>query len=153
MDHNEVKKIVAAFSTGLGISEERAFNVLRQAITTVSDGEQPVEDPIHYCPSLRHANIARQQEIYGGRPFGMLYWATALAGEVGEACNIIKKIERERLGHPGKRATKADLAKEMADVATYLDLLANEEDIDLNQAVIDNFNEASELLGSKVRIG
>ena len=152
MDHNEVKKIVAAFSTGLGISEEQAFNVLRQAVNVMED-VPAAEAPLQHCPSLRHANIARQAEIYEGRPFGMLYWATALAGEVGEACNIVKKIERERLGHPGKRASKDDLAKELADVAIYLDLLVLEEGIDLNQAVIDKFNESSESMGSKVRIG
>jgi NTP pyrophosphatase (non-canonical NTP hydrolase) len=152
MDHNEMKNIVAAFSTGLGISEEQAFNVLRQAVNAMEDA--PVaEAPLQHFPTLRAANIARQEEMFHNHVFGLLYWGTAVAGEVGEACNVIKKLERERLGHPGKRATKEDLAKELADVAIYLDLLVIEEGIDLNQAVIDKFNESSESMGSKVRIG
>lgn len=55
--------------------------------------------------SLRAANVARQEEWDPGDKITLSYRGNELAGEVGEACNIIKKIERERLGIRGSRAT------------------------------------------------
>jgi NTP pyrophosphatase (non-canonical NTP hydrolase) len=46
----------------------------------------------------------------------LAYKGNELAGEAGEACNVIKKLERERLGMPGSRDTVAHLAEELADV-------------------------------------
>lgn len=54
-------------------------------------------------------------------------WLTATAGELGEAANIIKKLNRVRDGIPGNSETPEQLrnalAEELADVAIYLDLL------------------------------
>ena len=53
-------------------------------------------------------------------------WMTALTGEVGEAANIVKKLNRIRDGIPGNTQPKEDLlhdlAHELADIAIYLDL-------------------------------
>lgn len=55
-------------------------------------------------------------------------WMTATAGELGEAANVIKKLNRVRDGIPGNKETsdelRAQLADEIADIAIYLDLLA-----------------------------
>lgn len=98
---------------------------------------------------LRHANIHRQQlwEQDGALEFTDVYYGNALAGEVGEACNVIKKLERERLGAAGSRATRDDLAEELADVLIYVDLLAAKFDIDLDRAVTNKFNKTSRKLG------
>ena len=62
-------------------------------------------------------------------------WFTALAGEVGEAGNVIKKLNRVRDGMIGNRETpddlRAALGKELADCYLYLDLLAQAADVDL----------------------
>lgn len=45
-------------------------------------------------------------------------------GEFGELCNCIKKQMRERIGLPGSRVTKQDIAEEFADAAITIDLLS-----------------------------
>lgn len=64
-------------------------------------------------------------------------WAVALAGEVGEACNLIKKRRR------GSAIANDDIARELADVQIYLDLLANKLGIDLGLWTVRKFNEVS----------
>lgn len=96
---------------------------------------------------LRKANIARQKQAYQKcAGWSIAEWGCALAGEVGEACNLIKKL---RLGRDIK---VEEIGKELADVVIYVDLLAEELDIDLAQAVRDKFNEVSERVGSKVAL-
>lgn len=73
-------------------------------------------------------------------------WATALAGEVGEMCNLIKKK------HRGDDINVLDIQKEAADVLTYLDILCQRLDIDLSTATIQKFNEVSERIGSDIKI-
>lgn len=73
-------------------------------------------------------------------------------GETGEACNIIKKLERERHGWRGSRATKAQLAEELADVIHTAVLCAITAGIDIDKAVVDKFNATSEKYGLSVRL-
>jgi len=72
-----------------------------------------------------------------------------MAGEVGEAANIIKKMRRGDLDRIKDRSLLAD---ELADVAVYLDLLAYQANIDLGLAVKDKFNRTSERVGCDVRL-
>ena len=73
---------------------------------------------------LRSANRARQAEWDQDNQITLSYRGNELAGEVGEACNVIKKLERERMGIRGSRATKEQLAEELADVVICADLIA-----------------------------
>ncbi len=58
-------------------------------------------------------------EVYPGwREVTRLYWATALAGEVGEFCNLVKKLEEG--GARGRGIRQDDLLEELADVDIYL---------------------------------
>lgn len=102
--------------------------------------------------SLREANIARQAEWDSGQQIGLTFRATELGGEVGEALNVIKKLERERLGIRGSRATREDLASELADVVICVDLIAMGEGIDLDAAIAGKFNATSEKVGLKTRL-
>jgi NTP pyrophosphatase (non-canonical NTP hydrolase) len=79
------------------------------------------------------------------------YWSTALAGELGELCNMIKKMERVSHGgiDGGSSYTAASINKEMLEeeiggIAIYLDLLAGLLDISLEDAIIKTFNSKSE---------
>ena len=54
---------------------------------------------------LRAADQKRQAEWDTDGKADLAYRGNELAGEVGEACNVIKKIERERRGLRGSRAT------------------------------------------------
>ena len=75
-------------------------------------------------------------------------WGNALAGEVGEACNIIKKMKRD----PHGTVTVEQLANELADVVTYAAIIASKIDVDLGEAVIRKFNIVSERRGSDMRL-
>lgn len=74
-------------------------------------------------------------------------WAVALSGEVGELCNVIKKLNRERDGLVGNKERYNELCmslqKELADVYLYLDLLAQAAGMDLSSAIAHKFNEVS----------
>jgi NTP pyrophosphatase (non-canonical NTP hydrolase) len=77
---------------------------------------------------------------------------TELAGEVGEACNVAKKLERERLGWAGSRDTVEHLAEELADVIICVDLVAMDFNLDLGLWVPHKFNMTSEKVGMRTRI-
>ena len=110
--------------------------------------------------ALRPINVQRATEsfkCYDNQP--LTYWTTALAGEVGELCNMIKKIQRvERGGVDGgssytaKDITKEMLKEEIGGIAIYLDLLASLLDISLEEAIIETFNSKSEKYGFKEKI-
>jgi NTP pyrophosphatase (non-canonical NTP hydrolase) len=78
-------------------------------------------------------------------------WMTAVAGELGEAANVAKKLNRVRDGIPGNDKTpaelKAQLADEVADTFIYLDLLAQSQNIVLEDAVVDKFERTSKKIG------
>lgn len=103
-------------------------------------------------PSLREANLARQKLWDVNQVLDGAYRSNELAGEVGEACNVIKKLERERLGIGGSRDTVAHLAEELGDVVICCDLIALHYAIDLTKAVQDKFNLSSEKLQLPVRL-
>lgn len=102
--------------------------------------------------NLRAANIARQNEWDQDNQITAAYRGNELAGEVGEACNIIKKLERERLGIRGSRATMGELADELADVVICVDLIAMHYGIDLDAAIARKFNATSEKVGLSTRL-
>lgn len=104
---------------------------------------------------LHNENIKRCEESFHG-----LYawtptdWACAMAGEMGEACNIIKKMRRlVEEGCPWDivlrdRTEVHKAADELADVVIYADLLAARMGTTLKEAIIRKFNEVSERVGS-----
>ncbi|MFB8340941.1 MazG-like family protein [Brucella cytisi] len=103
--------------------------------------------------NLRAANVARDQEWNtGSERVSMTFRATELAGEVGEACNVIKKLERERIRLVGSRDTKERLAEELADIVICTDLVAMDAGIDLDAAIAVKFNATSEKNGLATRL-
>lgn len=108
-----------------------------------------------FLTRLRAANIERDNEYREkthGQKLPLLFRTTELAGEVGELLNVIKKIERERLGWAGKRATLDDLLGEFGGVMTCLDLLAMELNIDLAEVTVHEFNRVTDRLELKTRL-
>jgi len=101
---------------------------------------------------LRKANFARQQEWDSGNLITLEYRGNEFAGEAGEACNVIKKLARERLGIRGSRDTVEHLAEELADVIICADLIAMSVGVDLGDAIAYKFNKTSEANGLKERI-
>lgn len=101
---------------------------------------------------LRATNKARQLEWLKGREFPAWLRAIELVGEAGEAANIVKKLERARLGFGGSRATVQHLADELADTIIAADLVAMDYNIDLRLVIPSKFNETSQLNGFKTRL-
>ena len=101
---------------------------------------------------LDEANRARQLEWDPANAITLAFRGNELAGEIGEACNLIKKLERERLGLPGSRATVPELATELADGIICLSLIATDLGIDLGEAVRSKFNASSDKLGLRTKL-
>ncbi|KQZ00878.1 hypothetical protein ASD45_08425 [Pseudolabrys sp. Root1462] len=78
--------------------------------------------------------------------------AMALGAGAGQACNIIKKLARERLGIRGSRASKADLSAALSKALHAAHLLAWVEGIDLDAAVRRKFNATSAKVGLQTRM-
>lgn len=110
--------------------------------------------------TLRGANIARLPQFKNakgepahskedGSDWSLNDWMTAVAGEVGEAANMLKKVKR---GDLTLEEARPAIAKEFADIVTYLDILAKQAGIDLGDAVVSKFNEVSNKIDSTVYI-
>lgn len=102
--------------------------------------------------TLREANAARQKEWDKDGGIDAAYRGNELAGEVGEACNVIKKLERERRGIRGSRDTVEHLAEELADIIICVDLIAMGYGINLDAAVRNKFNATSKKVGLDTRL-
>lgn len=78
-------------------------------------------------------------------------WITALTGEVGETANIVKKLNRYRDGIPGntesEESLREKLGTEIADIACYLDLLAQAAGFDLETIREAKFQATSKKIG------
>ena len=103
--------------------------------------------------TIRKANIERDKVWNPDKKLTPLFRATELAGEVGEALNVVKKLEREKLGLVGSRSNKEHLAMELADIMICVDLLAIEYDIDMAEAYAAKFNLTSFQRNLNVLIG
>lgn len=78
-------------------------------------------------------------------------WMTALMGEVGEAANVVKKLNRYRDGVPGNKVSEAELRamlrRELGDVFVYLDLTAQSLGFSIAAAALEVFNAKSAEIG------
>jgi NTP pyrophosphatase (non-canonical NTP hydrolase) len=118
-------------------------------------------DGLIYFNSLTAANLSRVQRWHPGFPRDAAWtgadWSNALCGEVGEAANVVKKLRRYEEGlkgelDPSEPELLAMLAEELADVVTYLDLLAEYYGINLATAIVEKFNKVSERQGFPERL-
>jgi NTP pyrophosphatase (non-canonical NTP hydrolase) len=114
---------------------------------------------------LASANLARVCRWHKGGldEWSPSDWAVALTGEIGEACNAIKKLKRVEDGianlsaEPERQlSTRRDaiekIADELADTAIYLDLLAQRLGIDLEASIREKFNSVSLRYGFPERL-
>lgn len=97
-----------------------------------------IEDVEVGFDEFRRANVDRCEKLmHAVDAWSETDWGCALAGEVGELCNNLKKRRR------GDRVDVGEVAEEMADIITYLDLLAVRMRIDLGEALWRKFNTKS----------
>lgn len=120
---------------------------MKDPLTT--EGLSPYE---HFFEAFRRINSERQAMWCEGKEVNPLFFATELGGEVGEALNEVKKLEREKLGWKGSRTTVEKLADELADVVICAQNLAHCYGIDLQDAITRKFNATSEKVGYPQRL-
>jgi len=106
---------------------------------------------------LRLANILRKRSWDRNDTWSLSDWGLAMIGEAGEACNVIKKINRNQNDMVGNlelqdSELKNMLGEELADTVIYIDLLAQKVGIDLSKAIVDKFNKISEKHGFQERL-
>lgn len=112
------------------------FNTLRQA-------------NIKRLPQFKNAKGQPAHSTEDGSDWSPAQWLQAVTGELGEYANLRKKYERGDMDYGEFMNAAAD---ELADVVTYLDILAKQLGIDLGRAVINKFNFISKRVGSSVFI-
>ena len=111
--------------------------------------------------TLREGNIQRLPEFKNSRgepahskPDGSDWslgeWSNAVLGELGELANLLKKVQR---GDTSLDEARPAISDELADVQTYLDILAFRAGVDLGEATIHKWNAVSRRVGCNLRIG
>ena len=101
-------------------------------------------------------NRERAAVWHNNTPWTTDQWATAVTGEWGEACNVLKKLNRASDGIVGNSKTVAELehqlAEEIADTVTYLFLFADACGVNIAGSAIRKFNKVSEKHGFPQRL-
>jgi NTP pyrophosphatase (non-canonical NTP hydrolase) len=82
----------------------------------------------HRIPQFKNAQGLPAHSQPDGSDWSLGDWVNATLGEMGEASNLLKKIRR---GDYTLEHIRPELAKELADVITYLDILAMQVNVDL----------------------
>lgn len=105
---------------------------------------------------LRQKNVVRCDVFQPLFDWSPVDYSNAIAGEAGEACIITRKMRRLLVDGLKEECTieefKAKLMKELADIVIYVDLLAARIEGDLAGAIIVKFNEASDKMGSSIKL-
>lgn len=83
-------------------------------------------------------NVDRWITTVGVRYFSPLTNMAILTEEVGEVARIMARRHGDQSSKPGE---KTDLADELADVLWVVTAIANQEGIDLTDAIMNNFNK------------
>jgi NTP pyrophosphatase (non-canonical NTP hydrolase) len=88
------------------------------------------------------------------------YWGNALAGEVGELCNMIKKIDRVKAGgidggssYTAETLTDAMIMEEIGGIFIYLNLICSILGLNMEEAIVNTFNSKSKEYNFKQYIG
>lgn len=83
---------------------------------------------------------------------GAMELAAAIGAVSGGICNTVKKLERERRGWPGSRATKTQLETSLISLGGIIGQVAALYRVDLATAVAVKFNRTSEKVGLATRL-
>lgn len=127
------------------------INVPREEYYSLLKELDELEKSTKFLQKLRAANTQRAELWNSGNNdktvTELLFRSNELCGEVGEAANFVKKLARTMLNMKGGAdydIAKIAIAKELADVIICTDRVAEFLNIDLEQAVIEKFNETSD---------
>ena len=115
-------------------------------------------EPFQSLPHISTINFMRALRWHpaGLDSWSLSDWAVALSGEVGELCNVVKKLNRVRDGLQQNAVDPATLTQalkdEIGDVFAYLDLFARRAGFNLEDCMRDKFNRISEREGFPERL-
>lgn len=147
----EVTQIVPAI--GVAIDDLPVVDAFLGRIEEALAGKLPEQVCANGFHLLREANHLRQEEWdIGSEKVSLSFLGNELAGETGELCNVLKKLERERIGIVGSRSTIEKAATELADVVICADLVARALGINTWDAVCNKFNYTSAKYGLKTML-
>lgn len=90
-------------------------------------------------------------ESHDGSDWTIAEWTNAMAGEVGEACNVSKKIRRGDFDDDMELGIGL-LLDEIADAVIYADLCCQRIGKKLEIAIVNKFNATSEKVGSPIHL-
>lgn len=157
MTTEQKEKILQPIISAMTNLSERPEHIEGQIYGMLKMGKFFLNDLPFHLRDFSETNRNRAAEgfkTYTNVP--ITYWTTAIAGEVGELCNMIKKMERVKHGgidggstYTAANITHKDLAEEIGGIFIYLDLLAGLLNIDLSEAIKETFNSKSEKYGFK----
>lgn len=164
-------------------SSETAHTMMtasRAPVEMIVEGTITPHHKAAFLDRLRAVNVLRaRQDFKTYDNASLLYFTTAIAGEIGELgeilellavhmmlsaksgslCNLVKKLERAKIGGPDHGnttklidITPEKLRDEIGGIQIYLDLMASLLDIEIEQATTETFNNVSEKIGSKYRL-
>lgn len=100
------------------------------------------ENECFHLLGLKEANAKRSAITFPAcNEWTLGDWGCAVAGEVGEACNLMKKVRR------GEDIPVDRIADELADVVIYADLICSKMGGALEDAIRRKFAEVSKRRG------
>lgn len=143
---------------------DKALEVIDKQRQELEQTRAALEAANRACASLsferlREVNVKRCEDVFHPlADWSPTDWATAMAGECGEACNEVKKLRRldgadsVKDNHIHRMELRQKIGKELADLVIYADLLAARLDISLGDSVVSKFNEVSDRCGSQTKL-
>jgi NTP pyrophosphatase (non-canonical NTP hydrolase) len=157
---------------GLGFQTAKDIHVVAQADGDSGQNVQLKEIPVSQGMTFSRfaqANRSRCERWYpeGIESWDLNKWMVAITGELGEAANKLKKLNRLEDKLVGNKGTVSedpfaliqDIAEEIADVVIYADLfiqcaaeMAVNPKLTLEQVIRTKFNEVSERNGFPERL-
>jgi NTP pyrophosphatase (non-canonical NTP hydrolase) len=106
-------------------------------------------------PQFKDAQGRTAHALPDGSDWSPAQWGQAVLGELGELANLEKKIVRGDfdMDDPEVHAkVQGEVAREFADIVTYLDIYAMQRGVDLGEATRIKFNEVSRRVKASVFI-
>jgi len=106
-------------------------------------------------PQFKDAQGRTAHALPDGSNWSPAEWGQAVLGELGELANLEKKIKRGDFDMDKPEVAhevQNEVAREFADIVTYLDIYAMQRGIDLGEATRMKFNEVSRRVKASVFI-
>ena len=134
------------FYRSIDYSNGEFYYFCKDEVVEISGNKNDLHECLRFY-DLKKTNTERcEKHFHAINDWSLTDWACAVAGEVGEMCNMIKKLKR------GENIDINEIGKEIADVVIYSDLLATRLGLSLSKLVTDKFNEVSDRVNCNIKL-